>query len=79
MFNRSKALIAAFICGFRAHVAPRQPTQALKRGTEDRRFMSPLEVNKGDKGQKRHARNKTSGAATLKRSAKKRNNIRKHS
>lgn len=69
MFNRSKALIAAFMCGFKAHVMP-----SIKPDDVD-----PLNKPKASRGKSGKFTAKQSGAAALKRSAKKRNNIRKHS
>lgn len=69
MFNRSKALIAAFVCGFKAHVMP-----SIKPDDVD-----PLLKPKHSRGKSGKSTAKPSGAAAFKRAAKKRNNIRKHS
>ncbi len=66
MFNRGrmKALIGAFIAGFK-------PAQQIVPGE-----LVPQSVQSSGKSNKQTR--KASGAAVLKRAAKKRNNIRKH-
>jgi hypothetical protein len=71
MFNRSKALIAAFIGGFR------RPAPVPKTDMSHADFKPNLKKN--SKGQILQAKSKASGAASLKRASTKRNNIRKHS
>ena len=69
MFNRSKALITAFICDFRPQVSTLTPST-------DVMSAKPQKHSRGKSGK---FTAKQSGAAAFKHSAKKRNNIRKHS
>lgn len=67
MFNRSKALINAFTCAF-----------GTKRSVNVTNVAAPAKPLKQSRGKSGKVSHKPSGAATLKRAATKRNNIRKH-
>lgn len=51
----------------------------MSRSFSGQGFRSDFDSKYGEKGQKRSARPKPSGAASLKRAAKKRNNVRRRS